>query len=218
MNNRDPFNLRRNSPAFNLLHSSTAAAGQRAVQISRQAIVAGQRVAEAGKNLLDETAGTTSSNMAYMNSHNGPTQRHTDQWQGSGHSRFDGPSHQHGGVGETLSGMFGERKADLPMYKDKPFAYPGGRRRVVWYKQKRIVGSILAGMALFSWWFGIFSPLHYATRGESTARKPKSKPWFGSGTVDWNERAEMVKDAFRASFADYEKHAWVWVSFLNARA
>lgn len=209
MNNRDPFDLRRNSPAFNLIHSSTATAGHRAVQFSRQTIAAGQRVAEAGKSIFDETAGTQLSTMAYASSQNGPTHRHTDMWQSSGQSRFSGPSHQHGGVGEAISGMFGERKADLPMYKDKPFAYPGGRKRVPWYRQKRIVGSIVFGLLFFSWWFGIFSSSTPPASGDKPAtKKPKGKSWFGSGAVDWNERAERVKDVFKASFADYEKHGW----------
>ncbi|KAK5720313.1 mannosyl-oligosaccharide alpha-1,2-mannosidase [Elasticomyces elasticus] len=140
----------------------------------------------------------------------GPTHRHGDSWQASGQSRFGANGYAPAGVGEKLGDIFGgERKSSLPMYKDKPYAYPSGRRPP-WFRRKRVLGLILASLAGLSWWFGILSPLSYITGGSDAAVVKKSKSsWFGGiGVVDWDERAERVKNAFRVSYNDYEKHAW----------
>ncbi|KAK4553005.1 mannosyl-oligosaccharide alpha-1,2-mannosidase [Recurvomyces mirabilis] len=148
--------------------------------------------------------------MAYV-SQTGPTQRHTDNWQSS-HSRFDINGQGNGSITDKISDVFGgDRKNSLPMYKDKPFQYPGGRRKMPWYRRKRIIAGLLMSLATLSWWFGILSPLSYITGGSEKAPEKKSQSsWslFGGGIVDWDDRAQKVKEAFQLSFSDYEKHAW----------
>lgn len=231
MNNRDPFSLRRNTPAFSLLHTSAASLGKKAVQVSQQAAAAGAQVVETSKILVEGTlAGSEDkkSNMsAYAPAQTGSTQRHYDSWQSSGQSRFDTNGHADGGVREKINDMFsGDRRSSLPMYKDKPYQYPGSRRKVPWFRQKRVIALILTSLAGLSWWFGILSPLSYATSSGQAAPKKSKSAWSlfgsGSGVVDWDERAERVKDAFKVSFSDYEKHAWgmcrVWLPHLHIMA
>ncbi|KAK5110799.1 hypothetical protein LTR62_005510 [Meristemomyces frigidus] len=150
--------------------------------------------------------------MAY-NSQTGPTQRHTDTWQSSGQSRFESIGNSNGGITNKISEAFGgDRRNSLPMYKDKPFSYPGGRRKVPWYRRRRIIGVVLVSIATISWWFGILSPLSHLTRpSEKSPAKKSQSSWSlfaGSGAVDWEDRAQQVKEAFQLSFSDYEKHAW----------
>ena len=103
------------------------------------------------------------------------------------------------------------------MYKDKPFGYPTSERRKPWYKRRRNAALVLGSLAGLSWWFGILSPLSYLASGSSSdvvpskAKSESSWSLFGGGkttTVDWDERAERVKDAFKLSWAGYEKYAW----------
>lgn len=157
-----------------------------------------------------------------------------DMWQSSGRSRFT--SHhgddQSQGFGEkvtdTIGGMFREKES-LPMYKDKPKNYygPGGRKMHQWMRRKRVLGAVLAGLALLSWYFGILSPIAWFTGfSSSTSKGDKPGPAAGSKsgspkkgeggwnlfggkqTVNWEDRAERVKDAFRISWAGYEKYGW----------
>ncbi|KAK0895989.1 mannosyl-oligosaccharide alpha-1,2-mannosidase [Friedmanniomyces endolithicus] len=143
----------------------------------------------------------------------GPTHRHGDSWQSSGQSRFTANGYAPAGVSEKIGDIFGsDRKGSLPMYKEKPYQYPSGRRKMPWFRRKRVIASILLSVAGLSWWFGILSPLSFLTGGSETTVSKKSKSsWnlFGSGGgPDWDNRAEKVREAFRISFADYEKHAW----------
>jgi len=208
MNNRDPFNLRRTpGPAVSILQSRATNLGQ---QIARSA----NKAAEVGRNVLHEVSSEAASSMlAYAPTfQNGPTQRHPEQWQ-SAQSRYapSEPSTSNG-IGEAVTGFFGADKKDsLPMYKDKPFSYPGSRRKVPWYKQRRTVAIVLTSFAVISWWFGILSPLSYFTsEGTPTIKKELSKSsWFGAGAaVDWETRAQRVREVFKTSFNGYEKNAW----------
>ncbi|KAK5132547.1 hypothetical protein LTR08_008864 [Meristemomyces frigidus] len=190
MNNRDPFNVRRPSPASTLFrplsHEPPAAASAAPSQSLPPA------PSDRGRQRTRDMA----------------TQRHPqDMW----HSSKPNGTASSSTVGEKLSGMLGtDRKAALPMYKDKPYAYPGGRRGGPWWRRKRTVGLVLASLAGLSWWLGILSPLAAATGGG--ARKGgKASGWrlLGkSSAAVWEERAETVREAFRVSFKDYETHGW----------
>ncbi|KAI7189820.1 hypothetical protein KC316_g6090, partial [Hortaea werneckii] len=73
------------------------------------------------------------------------------------------------------------------------------------------MGLVLAGLAGLSWYFGILSPLSYLSGSSSgvEGKKSTSSSWFGGSTAaDWDARAEQVREAFRTSFADYEKYGW----------
>ncbi|KAF2156847.1 glycoside hydrolase family 47 protein [Myriangium duriaei CBS 260.36] len=98
-----------------------------------------------------------------------------------------------------------DRKNSLPMYKDKPYAYPGSHRRGPWFRRK----STLAGLALsvfaLLYWLGFFSSGSVST--PSRGRKPSGSSAKG-GKVDWTARAEDVREVMRDSWAGYEKYAW----------
>ncbi|KXL50564.1 glycoside hydrolase family 47 protein [Acidomyces richmondensis BFW] len=149
--------------------------------------------------------------MAYSQS--GPTQRHPDLWQSAHSDGFANGSVKRAGVSvsDKISDIFSnDRRASLPMYKDKPSGYyPGGRKYKPWFRRRRLVLLLLAGLAGLSWWFGILSPISYISSGDGRP-KSTSSSWnlFGSTPANWDERAEKVKHAFKLSFGDYEKHAW----------
>ena len=214
MNNRDPFNLRPTpGPAINLLHARATGLGDRIAQTST-------RLAEGGRDTANRLAATANVNMSSYAPHyqDGPTHRHPDVWQSS-QSRYASNNYAHAnGIGEKVSEFFGaDRKDSLPMYKDKPYAYPGRRKKAPWYKQKRTVAAVLTSLALISWWFGILSPLSYFTSdGSEVQVKDKGKSsWFGgkASAGDWDTRAMKVRDAFKTSFNGYEKYAWGYDEF-----
>lgn len=214
MNNRDPFNLRSTSgPAYNLLQTRPVGSGERLVQRSAA-------VAEGGRDTAVDAVAEAAADMSSYapNYQNGPTHRNPDLWQSSQSRHVSNTYAQTNGIGEKLSGFFGaDRQDSLPMYKDKPYAYPGRRKTGPWFKQKKTVAVVLTSLALISWWFGILSPLSYVTSDESLPpAKGKSKSsWFGGKVSDseWALRAGKVKDAFKLSFAGYEKYAWGYDEF-----
>ena len=209
MNNRDPFNLRRSPrPAVNLLQTRAAGLGDRIAESTT-------RLAESGRKAIAEVAAEATTNMSAYAPHyqDGPTHRHPDVWQSS-QSRYTSESYTHtNGISEKVTGFFGaDRKDGLPMYKDKPYAYPGRRKKLPWYKQMRTVAIVLTSMAAISWWFGILSPSSLLTSdGKAVQSKDASKPsWFGSTFTSkgWEARAQEVKEVFKISFDGYEKYAW----------
>jgi len=211
MNNRDPFSIRGNTPAFNLLRPEAASLGQRAASV-------GPRIARLGKDIVEGPTPAAAAavpsgepNMASSYAINAPTHRHHEQWQGSGQSRYSSQPTATGAVSEKIGGMFGgDRRDSLPMYKDKPYAYPGGRKRP-WYRQKKTISLVLVSLAGLSWWFGILSPLSYMSSEDGQTRPKSRGSWSFLGSksnVDWDRRAERVKDAFQLSFNNYEKYAW----------
>lgn len=206
MNNRDPFGLRRsasNSPAGNLLRSTATVLQHKT-----------RDLADKGVQVLAQSTDGARAVMSSYASPDGPTHRHPEAWH-SAQSRYADQSYASsngGGITEKVSEFFGsDRKDALPMYKDKPYAYPGRRKRQ-WWQQRRYVAGALVSLAFLSWWFGILSPLSYFTTKEAGTiekQKSKSKGWFSSGeVVDWDARAEKVRETFKTSFAGYEKHAW----------
>jgi mannosyl-oligosaccharide alpha-1,2-mannosidase len=139
-------------------------------------------------------------------------------YQGSGRARFH-HNDAEPGIGEKVSNMFSSEKSnELPMYKDKPYNYgKGGKGGLRWLRQKRVFASLLAGLALLSWYFGILSPLSYfSSSGKSSqersvvVQKDQSSwsLWGGGEVVAWDDRAQKVKEAFKTSFAGYEKYGW----------
>ena len=122
-------------------------------------------------------------------------------------------------VGDSIGGMFRDgKKESLPMYKDKPnnFYGPGGRNARQWMRRKRTLGAVLGVFALLSWWFGILSPLSWVSAGSEETKTPapativrgRNKGWWGQEVVNWDDRAQRVKEAFQISWAGYEKYGW----------
>ncbi|KAL1304774.1 hypothetical protein AAFC00_003709 [Neodothiora populina] len=141
------------------------------------------------------------------------------QWSGSAHSRFHDSAHSHGGgsssndgsggVAEKIGGIFGDKRASLPMYKDKPYAYPGSGRRGPWFKSKRTLAMIALSVVALLFWLSRSSSAPSGDRRAASAKSSASS-WFGKSSkhVDWNERRERVRDAFKLSWKAYEDHGW----------
>lgn len=210
--NRGPFNVRRSpSPALHLLRNGANTIQRTATQASQRFASAlgepddiglGKKRDDAPEITIEDGSAAT---MSYALPQSGATQRHTDQW-----SRVGQDGHGEGGISEKVNNMFNpERRDSLPMYKDKPFGYPGSSKRLPWFRRKRTVGLILGTMAALSWYFGVLSPLSYMS-GEKTSKSASSWSWFGSSksNVDWDERAQNVREAFQLSWAGYEKYGW----------
>lgn len=99
----------------------------------------------------------------------------------------------------------------LPMYKDKPHFAPR-RRRGSLQKNGTYALAILAIMTLL-WWTGRFGWSPAAEKGDTAPESGASWSWLqGSGkddaVGDWNDRRELVKEAFKVSWDGYEKYAW----------
>jgi mannosyl-oligosaccharide alpha-1,2-mannosidase len=201
MNTRDPFNLRSGSTAFNLLQHSAA----RAATYTRQA---GQNALEAGRHALEDTG--IADGMSFAVPRNVPAftdpQRRLEDsvWGASGRSRFVENAGGSGSVADTLAGVFGEK--GLPMYKDKPYNYGMSVRNKKWFRRKRALGAI--PMLIFAWfyWFG------WPGSGAKVAKKAAGGSWgFFSGveeTVNWDDRRDSVRDAFKLSWKSYEDNGW----------
>lgn len=215
--NRDPFNLRSSSsPALNILRNGANTVQRTATQASQRIVTAiGDTIEETPKEKksdewpdFQEDESSSASTMSYGLPQNGPTQRHPDQWSRAGQ---DGHGHGHAeGISEKVTNMFNpERRDSLPMYKDKPYGYPGTSRRSA-FRKKRTVGIALATMAGLSWWFGVLSPLSYFSSGDESTTSSSSWSLFGASKpkVDWDGRAKSVREAFQLSWAGYEKYAW----------
>ncbi|KAF2499247.1 seven-hairpin glycosidase [Lophium mytilinum] len=199
MNTRDPFNLRPGSTAFNLLQHSAA----RAATYTRQA---GQQALEAGKQALEDTgiadgmSFAVPRNVPTFNDPNGVRRLEDSVWGSSGQSRFGG------NVGEAISGVFGEK--GLPMYKDKPYNYGTSMRKPKWFRRKRAPGTVFFLIIAYFYWFG------WPWSGGDANKKGNGggRSWgFFSAVeekVDWDERQESVKDAFKLSWKAYEDHGW----------
>jgi hypothetical protein len=204
-------------PSAYLLRSSASTVQQQALQVSQKIVSVVQASDDLGLARKQddyhsawEEEGSSASTMSYALPQNGPTHRHGDNWSRSGEG-----GQANAGIGEKMSTMFNaERRDSLPMYKDKPAGYFGNSRRLPWFKKKRNVAVALGSLAGISWWFGILSPLSYfGSVAEVSSKSSTSSSWTLLGSskgpkVDWDERADKVRDAFKISWAGYEKYAW----------
>ncbi|KAF1982321.1 glycoside hydrolase family 47 protein [Aulographum hederae CBS 113979] len=248
MNNRDPFNLRRN-PALSLLQTSASRAANRALDYTSQAIETSKQALEDFQHARSRTpnlpktptelaeqeeqeaaaVAASSSGMSFSVPRNvpnfqDPARGHEDQaWlatqrprQGYGYGVGNGNGNGNantgnGGVAEKIGGMFGDK--GLPMYKDKPYNYGASRRRLPWFRRKRVVAVVTLGIVGLLWWMGI---LGGGKTDVSDTGKQSHKSWGGKGKggkIDWEKRQEAVKDAFQLSWKAYEKHAWGYDEF-----
>lgn len=135
-------------------------------------------------------------------------------WGSSGttHSRGNaGRDHRYGsdqgmmgGLQTHVGGFFEPAgKNDLPMYKDKPYSYTSSRRQRPIWKRRRVLGGVTLFFFLVMWLLGAFQ----GQDGED-GNIPSSFLRDGKNLVDWPQRQESVRDAFKLSWDSYEKHAW----------
>lgn len=102
------------------------------------------------------------------------------------------------------------------MYKDKPYGYAMSGKRRAWFGRKRGLAAVVLCALGLLYWLGLFSP----AIKDNGFKKGRTTPWAwlskpGSVEVDWNDRRERVKDAFKLSWDGYEKFAWGMCSLLQ---
>ena len=209
MNDRDPFGLHRN-PALDILRITTQQAAQ---AIKDKAIEAGASALEKGRQAVEDMSFTVPKNVP---SFSNPQRLAEDRlWPSSGVSSRSG---RHGtgtagllgGVQDRVGGFLDpNRKSSLPMYKDKPYAYPPSQRLRPIYRRKRVLILLVLAVLGFLWYFGaldehkekIRAPLrkwNWLDNKEDTARTK----------ADWIKRRDLVVEAFELSWGAYERYAW----------
>ncbi|KAL8413924.1 hypothetical protein RB594_005236 [Gaeumannomyces avenae] len=116
-----------------------------------------------------------------------------------------------GGVQDRVGGFFDPaRRAALPMYKDKPYAYPPSHRNRPIYRSKRGVGFLFLAVIGLFYLSGAFEK-----HREKVTKPLRAWSWPPNGgktatgaKVDWLQRRARVVDAFELSWAAYERYAW----------
>ncbi|KAF2973006.1 hypothetical protein GQX73_g493 [Xylaria multiplex] len=126
-----------------------------------------------------------------------------------------GPNSRNGAGGGIFSGvqdrLFENRNA-LPMYKDKPYAYPPSQRHRSLWRRKRTGGFALLVISLL-YYFGAFSKHH-----DTVTSVPSPWTWLTSTSesgksADWLGRRQRVVEAFTLSFDAYSRYAWGYDEF-----
>lgn len=179
MNSRDPFNLRKAPPSALALLQSAAA---KTLETSSAA------VQKAQESLQD-------ADMSFRLPSNVPNFDNAQR-------RFE----------DHVWNKFTGAEKGLPMYKDKPAGYGARREARRWCGSKRRVGLILAVVFGLFYWMGWFG-----SGGTDEGSQGKTEGWGSvfrgggqgkKGDVDWDKRAESVKEAFLLSWKGYEDHGW----------
>lgn len=181
---RDPFNIHRN-PASGLSIIRTAAT-RAATDLGEKAVEASINAIEKGKQAVDDMAFSIPKNVPSFSN----PQRHLEDrvWGNGGQSSFLNPD-----------------RNSLPMYKDKPYAYPPSQRSRPLWRRKRVIALFFL-FIIFLYHFGGFSKHHdtFTSRPSwSWLKKSESE-----ANVDWMERREHVVDAFKVSWDSYHRYAW----------
>lgn len=210
------------------------AASQVATQVSEkvtetasEAIERGrQAVEDLNNNLREQQVGKAKKSDEDMSftvpknvpSFNNPQRALEDHLWGSSGVTARAPGHRAGLggggiIGEGLGkvdGFLHPNRNMLPMYKDKPFAYPPSQRNRPIYRRKSCMAIALFLVVLVAYWFGIFGDEPYEripslkTSGWLQAEEAKA----AKGKVDWLERRQRVVEAFELSWDAYERYAW----------
>lgn len=138
-------------------------------------------------------------------------------WASSGVTARSG-GHRGGGVGggiigeglDKVGGFLGSNKgATLPMYKDKPYAYPHSLRSRPFYRKKRCMAWFLLMVVAVAWLLGFFGQDQYdRIPSLKTSDWLKAEKDIPSAKVDWLGRREKVVGAFELSWDAYKRYAW----------
>lgn len=131
-------------------------------------------------------------------------------WGSTAAARGSNSKNGHGGgiFGGVQDRLFENRNA-LPMYKDKPYAYPPSYRHRPLWRRKRLFGFMLLVISLL-YYFGAFQKHH------DTITSPWS--WLSSSSdsgksADWPGRRQRVVEAFTLSYDAYSRYAWGYDEF-----
>lgn len=125
-------------------------------------------------------------------------------------------------IGEGLDKVGGflnsNRGATLPMYKDKPYAYPHSSRPRPFYRKKRCMAWFLFMVVAVAWLLGMFGQDKYDRISSlRTTDWLKTEKDTLSAKVDWLDRREKVVGAFELSWDAYKRYAWGMLRSHNAR-
>ncbi|KAK8197589.1 family 47 glycosyl hydrolase [Phyllosticta capitalensis] len=202
--------------------------GKQAIESSKQAIESSEQWQALQQSTADAMSFTVPRNVPNFEQ---PQRTYEDAvWASSGRSRFGAANNEGattsatGGayaaaaaagssVSDSIGGMLGKGK-ELPMYKDKPYNYAASGRPG-WFRRKRAWIILAFGVFTMMYWLGIFSSSEGSRSDVKTGQSVltnmlSSKP---STAVDWSERRERVRDAFKISWEAYEKYAWGFDEF-----
>lgn len=125
-----------------------------------------------------------------------------------------------GGGGGPGAGILGEgfdkvgdflnpNRGTLPMYKDKPYAYPPSSRSRPFYRRKRHMAWFLIIVLGVAYWLGMFAEDGYQKMPSlKTANWLKGEEAMPKDNIDWLDRRERVVEAFELSWDAYARYAW----------
>ncbi|CZT47914.1 related to alpha-mannosidase MNS1 [Rhynchosporium secalis] len=205
MNVRDPFNLHR-SPAYKILRGTATLA---AANVSQRVREAGVQAIESGRQVVEDMSFSIPKNVP---SFTDPQRELENRVWGSSGVTARTAGHSNGGVisgmQDRVGGFFDKSRADLPMYKDKPYSYASSRRQRPIWKRKRALSGAGIFVVIVLYFLGFF--------GSSNTEKAKSKDrwsWLQKAEkpgakVNWLDRREKVTDAFKLSWDAYSRYAW----------
>ena len=210
MNVRDPFGLHRN-PALDILRITTQ---QAARSFKDKAIEAGASALEKGRQAVEDMSFSVPKNVP---SFSNPQRLAEDRlWASSGVSsrgrHGTGTAGLLGGVQDRVGGFLDpNRNKSLPMYKDKPYAYPPSKRWRPIYRRKRVL-TLFALVVLGLWWY--FGALDEHKEKIRAPLRKWNLNWLDSKDdkartkADWLKRRDRVVEAFELSWGAYERYAW----------
>ncbi|KAJ9142100.1 alpha-1,2-Mannosidase [Pleurostoma richardsiae] len=101
----------------------------------------------------------------------------------------------------------------LPMYKDKPYAYPPSQRPRPLYRKKRVLTFLFLFVVGLFWWNGTFKKHTDEIQSLRSGGWLKSDDKSTKGKADWGKRRERVVEAFELSWNAYERYAWGYDEF-----
>ncbi|CAJ2513348.1 Uu.00g014670.m01.CDS01 [Anthostomella pinea] len=213
MNVRDPFNLHRTS-ALSILRTAVPRA---AADLTERVVDAGAHAIERGKQAVDQL--DLQLDMSFSVPKNVPSfsnpQRLAEDrvWGNSAGAAVTarGPNKNGGILGGVQDRLFdSDARNTLPMYKDKPYAYPASHRARPLWRRKRTLGFLLLLLSGL-YYFGAFE----RHRDTALASGTRWGGWLTSSSeveagkpADWPKRSERVVEAFTLSFDAYSRYAW----------
>lgn len=114
-----------------------------------------------------------------------------------------------GGVQDRVGNFLNPDRGALPMYKDKPCAYPpSGRPRPI-FRRKRVLGLLFIVVIILLWFNGSLND-----HQEKAKVKLNQWGWLrndgdkAKSKADWLKRRERVVEAMELSWDAYERYAW----------
>lgn len=103
-------------------------------------------------------------------------------------------------------GSFFGANEELPLYKDKP--YHGRSSKKLSRPPTRLIVLVALSVFVAIYWIGVF----LRPSSPNSLQKKPLPAWLAylrpSGTINWEERQEMVKSAFSKDWESYSRDGW----------